>query len=68
MEDLKDEKYSPIYATKSTCCSHFLVSPSFFPFFTPAFQLIADINKIGEGAKGWKHERGTKCYRCVIVP
>ena len=36
-----------------------LVSPS-FSFFTPAFQLIADINKFGEGAKGWTHERGTR--------
>jgi len=29
-------------------------------FFTPAIQLIVDINNIREGAKGWTHERGTR--------
>ena len=72
-EDLKkDEKYSPMQNVrrnkKYLLLAFILVSPS-FSFFTPAFQLIADINKFEEGAKGWTHERGMKCYRCrVIVP
>lgn len=49
-----------MYATKVPAARVSLVYPSIFFFFTPAIQLIVDINNIREGAKGWTHERGTR--------